>query len=95
MFSTAVPRPSPQEEAFLKRYIEYCRQNCCPRITESAAKLLANEYVELRAEVGGVCVGVCVFWGRGLALAGVVLKGGREGGLAVFVVGTAQRQRRL
>ena len=41
-----------QEEAFLKRYIEYCRQNCAPRISESAAKLLANEYVELRAEVG-------------------------------------------
>jgi DNA replicative helicase MCM subunit Mcm2 (Cdc46/Mcm family) len=42
----------PQEEAFLKRYIEYCRQSCTPRIAESAAKLLANEYVELRAEVG-------------------------------------------
>ncbi|EFN58868.1 hypothetical protein CHLNCDRAFT_34202 [Chlorella variabilis] len=39
-----------REEAFLKRYIEYCRQSCSPRITDSAAKLLANEYVELRAE---------------------------------------------
>lgn len=43
--------PKTQEEAFLKRYIEYCRQSCSPRITDSAAKLLANEYVELRAEV--------------------------------------------
>lgn len=40
-----------QEEAFLKRYIEFCRQQCSPRISDSAAKLLANEYVELRAEV--------------------------------------------
>ncbi|PSC72741.1 DNA replication licensing factor MCM5 [Micractinium conductrix] len=39
-----------REEAFLKRYIEYCRQSCSPRIVDSAAKLLANEYVELRAE---------------------------------------------
>eukprot|EP00887_Chlorella_sp_A99_P001470 scaffold8.g1470.t1 len=38
------------EEQFLKRYIEYVRQNCAPRITDSAAHLLANEYVELRAE---------------------------------------------
>jgi DNA replication licensing factor MCM5 len=39
-----------REEAFLKRYIEFCRQQCSPRICDSAAKLLANEYVELRAE---------------------------------------------
>ena len=51
----------PQEEAFLKRYIEYCRQACSPRIADSAAKLLANEYVELRAEVrqGAGGVGTC------------------------------------
>lgn len=39
-----------REEAFLKRYIEYCRQSCTPRISDGAAKLLASEYVELRAE---------------------------------------------
>ena len=52
---TAAPLASPlaaapQEEAFLKRYIEYCRQSCSPRIADSAARLLASEYVELRAE---------------------------------------------
>ena len=35
----------------MKRYIEYCRHNCSPRITDSAARLLASEYVELRSEV--------------------------------------------
>lgn len=43
--------PPPQEEEFLKRYIEYCRQNCSPRLTDAAAQTLASEYVELRAEV--------------------------------------------
>lgn len=52
-----------QEEAFLKRYIEYCRQSCSPRITDSAARLLANEYVELRAEVRRGCG-----WAVGLGL---------------------------
>ena len=41
-----------QEEEFLKRYIEFCRQNCSPRLTDAAAATLASEYVELRSEVG-------------------------------------------
>lgn len=42
-----------KEEEFLKRYIEYCRTHCSPRLTEGAARLLANEYVELRTEAKG------------------------------------------
>ena len=58
-----------QEEAFLKRYIEYCRQSCSPRITDSAAKLLANEYVELRAEVRPPPGGLgAVLWRPGTVL---------------------------
>ena len=34
-----------QDEEFLKRYLEYCRARCSPRLTESAADLLENEYV--------------------------------------------------
>ena len=39
-----------REEEFLKRYIEYCRTHCSPRLTDNASRLLANEYVELRTE---------------------------------------------
>lgn len=39
-----------REEEFLKRYIEYCKTNCSPRLTEAAARLLSSEYVELRTE---------------------------------------------
>jgi len=40
-----------QEERFLKRYLEYARSKCAPRLSESAAELLIHEYVELREEV--------------------------------------------
>jgi DNA replication licensing factor MCM5 len=39
-----------REEAFLKRYLEFCRSRCSPRLTDAAAALLATEYVELRGE---------------------------------------------
>ena len=39
-----------REEEFLKRYVEFCRTHCSPRLTDSACKLLTNEYVELRTE---------------------------------------------
>lgn len=39
-----------REEEFLKRYIEYCRTNCSPRLSDSASRLLASEYVDLRTE---------------------------------------------
>ena len=41
-----------QDEEFLKRFLEYCRARCSPRLTESAADLLENEYVAIRREVG-------------------------------------------
>lgn len=40
-----------QEEAFLKRYLEYCRTRSAPVLSETAGRVLANEYVELREEV--------------------------------------------
>ena len=42
---------SMQEEAFLKRYLEYCRSRSAPVLSETAGRVLANEYVELREEV--------------------------------------------
>ncbi|KAL2929944.1 DNA replication licensing factor MCM5 [Bienertia sinuspersici] len=37
-----------KEENWLKRYIHYCRTNCHPRLSESAAKKLQTEYVSIR-----------------------------------------------
>lgn len=34
----------------LKRYIAYCRENCFPRLTESASNLLSNHYVSMRMQ---------------------------------------------
>jgi DNA replicative helicase MCM subunit Mcm2 (Cdc46/Mcm family) len=30
------------------RYIEYCRVTCKPRLSEKAAEMLQNKYVEIR-----------------------------------------------
>ena len=38
-------------EAFLKRYIEYARAACRPRLSEGAMRMLENEYVRIRQEV--------------------------------------------
>jgi DNA replication licensing factor MCM5 len=38
-------------EAFLKRYVEYARAACRPRLSDSAAKMLENEYVRIRSEM--------------------------------------------
>lgn len=43
--------PLLQEEEFLKRYLEYCRVKCSPRLTQRAAANLATDYVEIREEV--------------------------------------------
>ena len=40
-----------QEERFLKRYLEYSRARCCPRLSEKAAETLVDEYVQLRRSV--------------------------------------------
>ena len=58
-----------QDEEFLKRYLEYCRARCSPRLTESAADLLENEYVAIRREVGlaGTQLVVCMPAGQPLS----------------------------
>ena len=39
-----------KEEKELKRYIEYCRARCAPRLSSDAAARLADEYVQIREE---------------------------------------------
>uniref|UniRef100_A0A7S0IFM9 DNA replication licensing factor MCM5 n=1 Tax=Micromonas pusilla TaxID=38833 RepID=A0A7S0IFM9_MICPS len=36
---------------FLKRYVEYCRATCSPRLVPSSAKLLEDQYVRYRQEM--------------------------------------------
>ncbi|KQK01163.1 DNA replication licensing factor MCM5 [Brachypodium distachyon] len=38
-------------ENWLKRYIEYCRNTCRPRLSEKAAEMLQNKYVEIRQKM--------------------------------------------
>uniref|UniRef100_A0A0E0K6B9 DNA replication licensing factor MCM5 n=1 Tax=Oryza punctata TaxID=4537 RepID=A0A0E0K6B9_ORYPU len=38
-------------ENWLKRYIEYCRVTCKPRLSEKAAEMLQNKYVEIRQKM--------------------------------------------
>ena len=40
-----------QEEDFLKRYLQYCRVKCSPRLTQRAGDNLVNIYVDLRGKV--------------------------------------------
>jgi DNA replicative helicase MCM subunit Mcm2 (Cdc46/Mcm family) len=40
-----------REEAFFKRYLEYCRAKVSPRLSEAAADSLVSQYVELREQV--------------------------------------------
>lgn len=37
-----------KEENWLKRYLQYCRTECHPRLSEEAAKKLQGDYVEIR-----------------------------------------------
>lgn len=37
-----------KEENWLKRYIQYCRTECQPRLSESASTMLQNNYVKIR-----------------------------------------------
>ncbi|OIV99868.1 hypothetical protein TanjilG_26206 [Lupinus angustifolius] len=41
----------PKEENWLKRYLQYCRAVCHPRLSESAASLLQNNYVKIRQDM--------------------------------------------
>ena len=40
-----------RERKFMKRYIEYCRANCKPRINERSMKMLEDAYVKYRDEM--------------------------------------------
>ncbi|KAJ4754431.1 DNA helicase [Rhynchospora pubera] len=40
-----------EEQNWLKRYIEYCRSTCQPRLSEKAAEMLQNKYVEVRQKM--------------------------------------------
>ena len=50
--SGAVCFAARQAEAFLKRYLEYCRSRCSPRLDEDAAKALVDHYGEMREKAG-------------------------------------------
>ena len=34
----------------MKKFISFCRARCAPRLTESAARTLSNNYVKIRAD---------------------------------------------
>lgn len=36
------------KDNFLKRYVEFCKNKCSPRLTEAASQILQNEYVRIR-----------------------------------------------
>ena len=40
-----------REEAFFKRFLEFCRARVAPRLSEPAADSLVSQYVELREQV--------------------------------------------
>ncbi|KAI5416790.1 hypothetical protein KIW84_041701 [Lathyrus oleraceus] len=40
-----------KEENWLKRYLKYCRTECHPRLSETTAKLLQNNYVKIRQDM--------------------------------------------
>ncbi|KAF8393078.1 hypothetical protein HHK36_021319 [Tetracentron sinense] len=42
---------APKEENWLKRYIQYCRTECRPRLSDSAATMLQNNYVKIRQDM--------------------------------------------
>ncbi|KAF9590404.1 hypothetical protein IFM89_034197 [Coptis chinensis] len=41
----------PKEEDWLKRYIQYCRTEIHPRLSDSAATMLQNNYVKIRQDM--------------------------------------------
>ncbi|XP_062078304.1 DNA replication licensing factor MCM5 [Humulus lupulus] len=40
-----------KEENWLKRYIQYCRTGCHPRLSDSASSLLQDDYVKIRQDM--------------------------------------------
>ncbi|XP_050214505.1 DNA replication licensing factor MCM5 [Mercurialis annua] len=49
--ASADTRVSNNEENWLKRYLQYCRTECRPRLSESASSRLQNEYVRFRQDM--------------------------------------------
>ncbi|KEH32167.1 putative DNA helicase [Medicago truncatula] len=43
--------PVSKEENWLKRYLQYCRTECHPRLSEAAATRLQNNYVNIRQDM--------------------------------------------
>ncbi|CAI0542536.1 unnamed protein product [Linum tenue] len=48
---TATDHKVSKEDNWLKRYIQFCRSTCRPRLSESAATRLQNEYVRFRQDM--------------------------------------------
>uniref|UniRef100_A0A7N0ZT65 DNA replication licensing factor MCM5 n=1 Tax=Kalanchoe fedtschenkoi TaxID=63787 RepID=A0A7N0ZT65_KALFE len=48
--TSADPRVS-KDDNWLKRYIQYCKAHCHPRLSETAAKLLQDNYVKIRQDM--------------------------------------------
>ena len=46
--STIMESSDSAKDNFLKRYIEYCKHKCSPRLTDTASQILQNEYVRIR-----------------------------------------------
>ncbi|KAF5193688.1 Dna helicase [Thalictrum thalictroides] len=42
---------TPKDDNWLKRYIHYCRTECHPRLSDSAATMLRNNYVKIRQDM--------------------------------------------
>ncbi|PIA54255.1 hypothetical protein AQUCO_00900656v1 [Aquilegia coerulea] len=42
---------TPKDDNWLKRYIHYCRTECHPRLSDSAATMLQNNYVKIRQDM--------------------------------------------
>lgn len=42
---------SDRDETFLKRYLQYARSHCFPRLSAESAAHLQNEYVSIRKQV--------------------------------------------
>ncbi|XP_012852505.1 PREDICTED: DNA replication licensing factor MCM5-like [Erythranthe guttata] len=49
--ATATDSKTTKEDNWLKRYIHYCRTECHPRLSESAASRLQESYVKIRQDM--------------------------------------------
>ncbi|KAK9149833.1 hypothetical protein Scep_008590 [Stephania cephalantha] len=49
--ATSTDHKPSKEDNWLKRYIQYCRTECHPRMSDSAASMLQNNYVKIRQDM--------------------------------------------